>query len=213
MFHVKHLSGRPAPHLRKPASRSWNRARPLYLAEPPSSCNVPRENRPINVVSALFAIAIGIVHASLAPVLAVGDVRPNLILAFVVAVTALLGLGSGSIWAFLGGLTANLLTSDPLGSLPLGLLLAAATVAGLVRVIERSPAAAVLVGGFSGSLVVDVTALAVLAFGGSAGLAISGTSLASLLLPSALVNAALAGAVWYGLRAVLLRVGREPVSA
>ncbi len=142
-----------------------------------------------------------------------GDLRPNLILAFVVAVTALLGLGSGAMWAFLGGLTANLLTSDPLGSLPLGLLLAAAAVAGLVRLLERPPVAAVLLGGFSGSLVVDVTGLVVLAFAGSASMALSPTSLLSLLVPSALVNAVLALAVWYGLRAVLARVGQEPVGA
>ena len=142
-----------------------------------------------------------------------GDLRPNLILAFVVAVTALLGLGSGAMWAFLGGLTSNLLTSDPLGSLPLGLLLAAAAVAVLVRLIERPPAAAVFLGGFSGSLVVDVVGLAVLAFTGSASMALSPASFVSLLVPSALVNAVLALAVWYGLRAVLTRVGQEPVGA
>ena len=142
-----------------------------------------------------------------------GDLRPNLILAFVVAITALLGLGSGSMWAFLGGLTANLLTSDPLGSLPLGLLLAAAAAAGLVKLIERPPAGPVLLGGFSGSLVVDLTAVVVVAFAGGASMAISAGSMASLLLPSALLNAVLALAVWYGLRAVLVRMGREPVGA
>jgi cell shape-determining protein MreD len=116
-------------------------------------------------------------------------------------------------WAFLGGLTANLLTSDPLGSLPLGLLLAAAAVAVLVRLIERPPAATVLLGGFSGSLVVDVTGLAVLVFAGSASMALSPASFVSLFVPSALVNAVLALAVWYGLRAVLMRVGPEPAGA
>ena len=70
-----------------------------------------------------------------------------------------------------------------------------------------------LLGGFSGSLVVDATGLVVIAFAGGASMALSPTSLLSLLVPSALVNAVLALAVWYGLRAVLARVGQEPVGA
>ena len=69
-----------------------------------------------------------------------GDVRPNLILAAVVAVTALLGLGAGATWAFVGGLTANLLTTDALGTIPLGLLLVAGMVTLLSRVLGRHPA-------------------------------------------------------------------------
>ena len=38
-------------------------------------------------------------------------------------VTALLGFGPGILWAFVAGLTANLLVEDPLGTLPLALLL------------------------------------------------------------------------------------------
>ena len=60
-------------------------------------------NQPINLVSTLLALATGVIHASLAPLLAMGDVRPNLILAAVVAVTALVGLGAGAVWAFVGG--------------------------------------------------------------------------------------------------------------
>jgi len=187
--------------------------RPVYSPSRPKAPPDPARVVPINAISALFAIGIGIVHASLASVLAVGDVRPNLILAFVIAVTALLGLGAGSVWAFLGGLSANLLTSDPLGSLPLGLLLAAVAVAGLGRLVERPPVASVLLGGFSGSLLVDLTALAVVAFSGGAAIAISPGSLATLLLPTALVNSLLAGAVWFGLRALLGRVGHEPTGA
>lgn len=207
------MAGSPVHRVHERRQAGLEKAPAPILGRAAHKLHRPRENRPINAISALFAIAIGIVHASLAPVLAVGDLRPNLILAFVVAVTALLGLGSGAVWAFIGGLTANLLTSDPLGSLPLGLLLAAAAVAGLVRLIERPPVAAVFLGGLSGSLVVDVTGLVVLALAGSASMALSPPSFVSVLVPSAVVNAMLALVVWYGLRAVLIRVGREPAGA
>ena len=61
----------------------------------------------------------GIVHAGLSPVIEIAGVRPNLMLVAVVLVTALAGFGPGVVWAFAGGLTANLLTNDPLGAGPL----------------------------------------------------------------------------------------------
>ena len=109
MFHVKHALDEFQALPRRGVKAVLEVPPPPILGRAAHKPHRPRENRPINAISALFAIAIGIVHASLAPVLAVGDLRPNLILAFVVAVTALLGLGSGAMWAFLGGLTANLL--------------------------------------------------------------------------------------------------------
>src|SRR5688572_19224530 len=89
-------------------------SRVLYLVNPPRTA-ATREYRPINALSALLAFVIGVIHAGLAPVLSAGDMRPNLILACVVAVTALAGLEVGVAWAFVGGLTVNLLTTDPLG--------------------------------------------------------------------------------------------------
>ncbi len=58
----------------------------------------------------------GIVHAGLSPVIEIAGVRPNLMLVAVVLVTALAGFGPGVVWAFAGGLTANLLTHEPLGA-------------------------------------------------------------------------------------------------
>jgi cell shape-determining protein MreD len=154
-------------------------------------------HQPINLLSALLALATGVIHASLAPLLAMGDVRPNLILAAVVAVTALFGLGTGALWAFVGGLTANLLTTDPLGTIPLGLLCVAAMVAVLARPLGRRGLLLALVGGLLGSALLDLAAAVILLLEGhrpGAGL----TSVAGFILPTALMN---------GLFAVLLYVG------
>jgi cell shape-determining protein MreD len=138
-----------------------------------------------------------------------GDVRPNLILAAVVAVTALFGLGAGALWAFVGGLTANLLTVDPLGTIPLGLLAVAALVALLARPLGRRGAALALVGGAVGSAVIDLAGVAVLFLEGDAGPASSALGLAAVIVPTAIVNGALAGVIYLGARAAIRRVGTE----
>jgi hypothetical protein len=138
-----------------------------------------------------------------------GDVRPNLILAAVVAVTALFGLGAGATWAFIGGLTANLLTIDPLGTIPLGLLLVAGLVALLAGPLGRRPTVLALVGGLAGSALLDVADVAFLLLeGGSApGLGIGGLIL--LVLPTAIANGILAAALFLAARAGASRVGSE----
>ncbi len=84
----------------------------------------------ISYLSPLFAVFIGIVHAGLAPVIVVGGVKPNLVLVAVVIVTCLAGFLPGIVWAFAAGLIANLLVGEPLGSIPITLLIVAAMVAG-----------------------------------------------------------------------------------
>ena len=63
-------------------------------------------------------MVVGIAHAGLAPEIEIAGVRPNLMLVAVVLVTALLGFGPGIVWAFAGGLTANLISTTPIGSIP-----------------------------------------------------------------------------------------------
>jgi hypothetical protein len=142
-----------------------------------------------------------------------GDMRPNLILAAVVAVTALFGLGAGATWAFVGGLTANLLTTDPLGVIPLGLLLVAGVVALLGRPLGRRPVVLAFVGGLAGSAVLDLADVSVMALqGGSA----PGTGIASLILlvlPTAIANGILAAAIFLGARAATGRIRSEMPAA
>jgi cell shape-determining protein MreD len=142
-------------------------------------------------------------------VLAVGDLRPSLILAAVVSGTALSGLEAGLTLAFVGGLTVNLLTTDPFGSVPLGLLLVAGLVAGIDGSLgRRGILLAVLAGGI-GSLVVDLVGMLVLMLVGGAP-ASQPATLVSLLLPTAAINAAIAALLFVAGRAALSRLGFEP---
>jgi cell shape-determining protein MreD len=133
-----------------------------------------------------------------------GDVRPNLILAAVVAVTALLGLGAGALWAFVGGLSANLLTTDPLGTIPLGLLLVAALVAVISPLFGRQGVLLAVVGGLAGSVLLDLAAAVVLTLDGS-GPAGGPWSLIAVVVPTAVLNAALAAMLYLAGRAAIGR--------
>jgi rod shape-determining protein MreD len=137
-----------------------------------------------------------------APILVIGNVHPNLMVVAVVLVTVLSGFGPGVAWAFVGGLTANLLVRDPLGSLPLELLLVAALVAGGERLFGRLswvyPLAAVAVA----SIVVETMSLLILQlvdepFGGGWP--------ADRIVAAALLNTAIAAIVILPTRLMLAR--------
>lgn len=126
-----------------------------------------------------------------------------------VAVTICFGIGPGATWAFVGGLTANLLTTDPLGTIPLGLLAVSGFVALGVRGLGRSPLALALLGGAVGSLLLDA-ASAVVIFLQGAGVSPDLAGIGLAILPTAILNGALAGAFFLVARAVADRFGREP---
>jgi len=137
---------------------------------------------------------VGILHAAIAPVIVIGDVKPNLVLVAVVLVTCLCGFLPGITWAFVAGLTANLLVSDPLGSIPLGLLVVAALTAGGARILGQAvwvyPVLAVAVG----SLVADLITLGLAQLVGDATV---GTVPTNLLIAAAALNAVV-GAILLG---------------
>jgi cell shape-determining protein MreD len=141
---------------------------------------------------------------------ATGDLRPNLILAAVIAMTLVFGLGPGTTWAFVGGLTTNLLTTDPLGTIPLGLLAVAGLTALAARGLGRGSVALALAAGAGGSLLLDAASAAALALsGGGASPDVGGVAWA--LLPTAVVNGVLAGLFFLLARALSARFGsREP---
>lgn len=158
----------------------------------------------ISYVSLLLAVLIGILHAAVAPALVIGDVHPNLVLVAVVLVTVLNGFGPGVAWAFVGGLTANLLTREPLGSLPLALLLVAATVAGGERLFGRLSWGYPLASVFIGSVVVDAISLAILQM---VDLPLAGGLPIQRIIAAALLNTAIAAIVLFPTRMLLSRAG------
>lgn len=199
MFHVKQA--------RRALGR---RGRLVYSAHRPSHREaVHRVGRgtQISYIALLLAVLTGILHAAVAPVIAIGDVHPNLVLVAVVAVTVVKGFAPGVAWAFVAGLTANLLTRDPLGSIPLGLLVVVAVTAGGERVFGRLswafPVAAVALG----SLVVDAVSLGVLMMVDPA---LSGSGLPLQRIAGAsLLNAVIAAIVILPTRVLLERAGAE----
>jgi rod shape-determining protein MreD len=200
-------------HVKRAAWRVGRAAPPIYFWQP-EYLRIGRSDRPrgssISSTSALIAVGVGVLHAGLAPVIEIAGVRPNLVLVAVVLVTILWGFESGIAWAFVAGLTANLLVHDPLGAIPLALLIAAgvATVGERLfgRVTWFYPIAAV----FAASILADAVSLIVLRLiDGSPGFAIP----LGLVVPSAVLNAAIAGLLLYPARRLALRLGVEEKAA
>lgn len=156
--------------------------------------------------SILIAILVGVVHAGLAPVLLIGGVKPNLVLVAVVLVTTSFGFEAGITWAFVAGLTANLLIPEPLGSVPLALLAVTVIVAGGARVLGRLTWVYPVGATFVGSIVADLVSQGALSLvGGSlrSGLAVD------LLVSAAVLNAATAGLLLLPTRILVHRFGPE----
>lgn len=162
-----------------------------------------RGDSEITYTSVLLAVAVGIVHAGLAPVIEIAGVRPNIILVGVVLVTVLLGFGPGIVWAFVGGLTANLLVQDPLGTLPLALLLVSALVAGGARVLGRLTWVYPVLACFAGSIVYDLVELGVYRL---VDVPLQVGVPVAQVLPAAFLNAALLALLLYPARLVTARM-------
>jgi len=134
----------------------------------------------------------------------IGGVHPNLILVAVVLVTVLQGFGPGVAWAFLGGLTANLLIRDPLGSLPLALLVVAAAVAGAERLFGRLSWGYPLVSVAIGSVIVDTISLGILRM---VDVPLAGPFPTQRLIAAALLNTSIAAIALLPTRILLARAG------
>jgi rod shape-determining protein MreD len=146
------------------------------------------------------------VHAGLAPALIIGGVKPNLVLVAVVLMTTSFGFEAGIVWAFVAGVVANLLIPEPLGSVPLALLAVAVIVAAGARVLGRLTWVYPVGAAFAGSVVADLVSVAALTLvGGSLGTSVP----IELLIPAAVLNAAITGLLLVPTRVLLQRYGPE----
>ncbi len=164
----------------------------------------------ISYLSPLLAVIVGIVHAALAPIIVVGGVKPNIVLVAVVLVTALAGFMPGITWAFVAGLCANLLVGEPLGSVPLTMLLVATLVAGGGRVLGRMVWTYPVVAVFAGSIVADVASLLIRQLVGPAGpieLPVP------IILAAAVLNSVIAAIVLYPARVLAGRYVSDEAAA
>ena len=110
-------------------------------------------------------------------------------------------------WAVVAGLTANLLTHEPLGSVPLGLLLVAAGVSGGQRLFARLWWAYPVLGAAVGSAVVDAVGLGVMLVIDPP---VSGAIPFERILAAALLNAVLTAVVILPARAWGARMRGKP---
>ena len=67
-------------------------------------------------------LALALIQSSVGPFLSVAGVHPDLVLVAVVAWTLLRGPEEGALWALIGGLCLDLLSSGPFGLMTLALL-------------------------------------------------------------------------------------------
>lgn len=156
---------------------------------------------------AVGAVLAAILESSVLTHLQVGSVRPDLVFAVGVAVAMVLGFEGGVTWAFVGGLTLDLLLPGrALGATALTLVLLTA-VALLVARATWPPRLAI-VGGTAFVLTIpyQLMLLALLAL--TAGVVLAGLSVMDVVLIG-ILNALVAGVSVLAVRALDLRFG-EP---
>ncbi len=164
----------------------------------------------ISLVGLLLAVGAGALHAVVSPSLTIADVHPNLALVATVLVATLAGAEVSVSWAFASGLSANLLVREPLGAIPLGLLLAVGATRVLARLVPGPTWPRVLAAAAIGSLLVDGVSLVISSVVGATA---PGGDLGGVLIAAALLNAGLTLAALAPVGAVMRRFGPERRSA
>ncbi len=196
MFHVKHQARHTV--LTPPYTQALSAAHGRGLTA-------------ITYLNPLLAFLVGIVHAAVAPTIVVGGVKPNLVLVAVVLVTILLGFLPGITWAFVGGVAANLLVGEPLGSIPLAMLLVAAVVAGGARILGRLTWIYPVLAVFCGSILADLASLGIVQLVDDAPL-VAGVPI-EIITAAALLNAAIAGILLLPARLLVARYAPDEAPA
>jgi len=89
------------------------------------------------LVAAIAATVTAIVESTITQSLRVGDAQPHLTFVLAVVWTVAVGLDSGLVWAFVGGLALDTLAQRPLGSTAFALLVAVGLTAAIARPLNR----------------------------------------------------------------------------
>jgi rod shape-determining protein MreD len=116
-------------------------------------------------VAAFGAVVAALLELTIVPYLQIGGVQPDLVLVVAIVWTMAVGLESGLVWAFVGGLMIDVLAARPLGSTAFSLLVCVGAAVVLRRVLDPlrllGPAVATLLlaGLYSVLVVVTYSAL------------------------------------------------------
>jgi rod shape-determining protein MreD len=89
------------------------------------------------LLAAVGATVTALLELTVGPYLRIGTAQPHLVLVFGIVVTVAIGLEAGLIWAFVGGLTLDVLAQRPLGSTAFALLLCMGATAVLSRLFNH----------------------------------------------------------------------------
>jgi rod shape-determining protein MreD len=89
------------------------------------------------LLAAVGATVVALVELTVGPYLRVGGAQPHLVLVVGIIVTVAMGLETGLVWAFVGGLALDVLAQRPLGSSAFALLLCTGATDILGRIFLR----------------------------------------------------------------------------
>lgn len=157
-----------------------------------------------SLVAGLGALAAVVLQAVLAPVLAIGGIVPNLLLAYALAVALCRPYSPGVLLPFVLGLAFDLMGGGPVGAMALLLLLAASACRHLARALDNDTLFIPLGLLLAGVLVVELLYAVLLVLCGYP--ASLGEALVFRSLPCALYDAAWAVALFFLMRLILGRV-------
>ncbi len=140
-------------------------------------------------VAAIGATVTAIFELTVGPYLRVGNAQPHLVFVFAIIWAVAVGLESGLVWAFVGGIALDILAQRPLGATPFALIVTVGLAASITRPFSRIrplvvvPAVALL------SLVYSMTLFVLL---GALGSPVTSSDPLTLLVPGVFYDAVIA---------------------
>ena len=140
-------------------------------------------------VAAIGATVTAIFELTVGPYLRVGNAQPHLVFIFAIIWTVAIGLESGLVWAFVGGLALDILAQRPLGATSFALIVCVGIAASMTRPFIRirplvvAPAVALL------SLVYSMTLFVLL---GALGSSVASNDPVAALAPGVAYDAVVA---------------------
>jgi rod shape-determining protein MreD len=144
------------------------------------------------LLAAVGAVVTALLELTAGQYLRIGGAQPHLVLVFGVIVTIAIGLESGLVWAFVGGLALDVLAQRPLGSTAFALLLCVGGASVLGRSFARLrpivPIGAVFILSIGYSMILFASF-------GALGAPIPASDPLAAVLPSAIYDAVIAAIV------------------
>jgi rod shape-determining protein MreD len=140
-------------------------------------------------VAAIGATVTAIVELTVGPYLRVGNAQPHLVFILAIIWTVAVGLESGLVWAFIGGIALDILAQRPLGVSSFALIVSVGIAASITRPFIRIrplvvvPAVAIL------SLVYSMTLFVLL---GALGSSVTSNNPVAALVPGVIYDTVLA---------------------